>query len=86
MKLKIISSFCFALFTESIEPDKISNKNITWVALGDSLTEYNFKEKYHYFDYVAQDLSHNIINLGVSGTVYKEDGVSEGFYKRIEKI
>ena len=85
MKTKIIFIFCFALFVESVDPDKISNKNITWVAFGDSLTEYNFRAKYHYFDYVAKDLSLNIINLGVSGTGYKEDGGSEAFYKRIEK-
>ena len=85
MKLKIfIFIFCISLFVKSIEPNPISNKNITWVVFGDSLTEKNFRAKYHYFDYVAKDLSLNIINLGVSGTGYKE-GSSEAFYKRIEK-
>ena len=85
MKLKIfIFIFCISLFVKSIEPNQISNKNITWVVFGDSLTEKNFRAKYHYFDYVAKDLSLNIINLGVSGTGYKE-GSSEAFYKRIEK-
>jgi len=85
MKLKIfIFIFCISLFVKSIEPNQISNKNITWVVFGDSLTEKNFRAKYHYFDYVAKDLSLNIINFGVSGTGYKE-GSSEAFYKRIEK-
>ena len=85
MKLKIfIFIFCISLFVKSIDPNPISNKNITWVVFGDSLTEKNFRAKYHYFDYVAKDLSLNIINLGVSGTGYKE-GSSEAFYKRIEK-
>ena len=85
MKLKIfIFIFCISLFVKSIGPNQISNKNITWVVFGDSLTEKNFRAKYHYFDYVAKDLSLNIINLGVSGTGYKE-GSSEAFYKRIEK-
>ena len=53
--------------------------------MGDSLTEYNFRAKYHYFDYVAKELSLNIINLGVSSTGYKEDGSDEAFYKRMEK-
>ena len=64
---------------------KINDKIITWVAFGDSLTEYNFRAKTHYFDYVAKELSLNIINLGMSSTGYKEDGVGEAFYKRIEK-
>ena len=84
MKLKIIFIFCFSLFVESMEPYQISNKNITWVVFGDSLTEYNFRAKYHYFDYVAKDLSLNIINFGVSSTGYKEDGSGQAFYKRIK--
>ena len=86
MKIFIIFSF-FILITKSILPqNQLSNaNNITWAVFGDSLTEYNFRAKYHYFDYVAKDLSLNIINLGMSSTGYKEDGVGEAFYKRIEK-
>ena len=75
------------MLTKSIQPpNQLQNKrNITWVVFGDSLTENNFRAKYHYFDYVANELSLDIINLGVSGTGYKEDGSSEAFYKRIEK-
>ena len=75
------------MLTKSIHPtNQLQNKrNITWVVFGDSLTEKNFRAKYHYFDYVANELSLDIINLGVSATGYKEDGSSEAFYKRIEK-
>ena len=88
MKLKcfIVLSFLI-LFAKSIIPpiEPRENKNLTWVVFGDSLTEYNYRAKYHYFDYVANELSLNIINLGASSTGYKEDGVGEAFYKRIEK-
>ena len=85
MKLKILLLFCFSLFVESIDPNQFSNKNITWAVFGDSITEYNFRAKYHYFDYVAKDLSLNIIYFGVSWTGYKEDGSGKAFYKRMEK-
>ena len=77
--------FYYSLFVKSMTQNEISNKTITWVVFGDSLTEYNFRAKNHYFDYVAKDLNLNIINLGVSSTGYKEDGSGEAFYKRIEK-
>ena len=86
MKLKIfiLLSF-FILFAKAILPQKELKKNITWAVFGDSITEYNFRAKYHYFDYVAKDLSLNIINLGVSGTGYKEkEAKGIAFYQRIE--
>ena len=83
MKIFILLSFLF-LFTKSMLPsNQLPNKNITWVVFGDSLTEYNFRAKYHYFDYVAKELSLDIINLGVSATGYKEGGAS-AFYQRIK--
>ena len=88
MKLKIFISFSFLiLLSKSILSEKeLSNKkNITWAVFGDSLTAYSARAKYHYFDYVAKDLSLNIINLGVSSTGYKRDGKGEAFYKRMEK-
>ena len=83
-KFFILLSF-FIMLTKSILPsNQLPNKsNITWAVFGDSLTEKNFRAKYHYYDYVANELSLNIINLGVSSTGYKEDGVGEAFYKRI---
>ena len=85
MKLKIflLLSF-FIMFAKTVLPQNELQKNITWAVFGDSLTEYNFRAKYHYFDYVADELSLKIINLGVSGTGYKE-GSSEAFYQRIER-
>ena len=71
IKIFILISF-FILFAKTLHPQTELKKNITWAVFGDSITEYNFRAKYHYFDYVAKDLSLNIINLGVSGTGYKE--------------
>ena len=85
MKLKIflLISF-FILYAKTILPQNKLNKNITWAVFGDSLTEYNFRAKYHYFDYVSKELPLKIINLGISGTGYKE-GSKEAFYQRIER-
>ena len=88
MKLKIFILIAFLIFlSKSILSQNQSSKtnNITWAVFGDSLTEYNFRAKKHYFDYVAKELSLNIINLGVSSTGYKEDGSGEAFFKRMEK-
>jgi lysophospholipase L1-like esterase len=70
-----------------IPPNELNtnDKNITWAVFGDSLTEYNFRANSHYFDYVSKELKLKIINLGVSSTGYKEDGVAESFYKRMER-
>ena len=85
MKLKIFLLLSFLiLFAKSVFPQNELNKNITWVVFGDSLTEYNFRAKYHYFDYVANELPLKIINLGESGTGYKE-GSGEAFYQRMER-
>ena len=87
MKIFIIFSF-FILITKSILPqNQLSNaNNITWAVFGDSLTAYGARAKYHYFDYVSNELSLNIINLGVSGTGYKEkEAKGKAFYQRLEK-
>ena len=84
IKIFILISF-FILFAKTLHPQTELKKNITWAVFGDSITEYNFRAKYHYFDYVAKDLSLNIINLGVSGTGYKEkEAKGIAFYQRIE--
>ena len=60
----------------------------TWVVFGDSLTEYNSRAKYHYFDYVANDLNLDIVNFGISSTGYKNNGKKMhmiAFYKRIRE-
>ena len=83
MKIFIFLSFFFLSIKSMLPSDKLPKKNLTWVVFGDSLTEYNDRANYHYFDYVAKDLSLNIINLGASGTGYKEGG-DYSFYKRIK--
>ena len=50
------------MFTKSNLPqNQLHNKrNITWAIFGDSITEKNFRAKYHYFEYVAKELSLDI--------------------------
>ena len=55
-----------------------------WYAIGDSITEKNFRAKVNYVDYCAKDLNINAINLGKSGTGYKS--TNNTFIKRIDQI
>ena len=55
-----------------------------WYAIGDSITEKNFRAKVNYIDYCAKDLNINAINLGKSGTGYKN--TNNTFIKRIDQI
>ena len=55
----------------------------TWIALGDSITEKNFRANLSYYDYVIDDLGCELVNYGKSGTGYKEAGPFEPFYERV---
>ena len=55
-----------------------------WYAIGDSITEKNYRAKTNYVDYCASDLNINAINLGKSGTGYKN--TENTFIKRIDQI
>ena len=55
------------------------------IAVGDSITEKNYRAAYNYLDYIKTDIpSLTIQNLGVSGTGYKASG--NPFYSRIASI
>ena len=87
LSLYILLSFLILYAKSSLPEEEMPNKkNITWAVFGDSLTAVNERANKHYFDYVAKDLSLDVINLGVGSTGYKEDGYGEAFYKRIEKV
>ena len=58
----------------------------TWIALGDSITEKNFRAKLSYYDYVIDDLGCEVVNYGKSGTGYKEAGPFEPFYERVPQM
>lgn len=58
-----------------------------WGAFGDSLTEYNYRAKHNYVDYVAEDLGLIVKNYGVSGSGYKNsDWDNKAFYQRIANV
>lgn len=45
--------------------------NSKWIAVGDSITEHNFRSNKNYHDYIADDIkSLTVINYGISGTGY----------------
>lgn len=63
----------------------------TWMCIGDSITEHNFRAMFNYHDYASKELGINIINCGISGSGYiihdsdEESATIPPFYKRIEE-
>ena len=58
-----------------------------WVCVGDSLTEHNVRALKNYHDYVSEETGISVINLGVSGTGYKNAyNGSQPFYQRITEV
>lgn len=56
----------------------------TWVTVGDSITEKNEKTLKNYHDYIAKNTGIEVVNMGVSGTGYKNyDNTNKAFYQRI---
>lgn len=73
------------IFGMDIKPKLYTGKK--WVALGDSLTESNRRATLNYHDFVAEDLGITVVNMGVSGTGYKQrDSVDRAFYQRISSV
>lgn len=62
----------------------------TWMCIGDSITEHNFRALFNYHDYASKELGINIINCGISGSGYiihdsdENSATIPPFYKRIE--
>ena len=58
-------------FTDS--PASSSELGFTkWIALGDSLTESNFRASSNYVDYIEEELGIDVVNLAHSGSGYKK--------------
>lgn len=57
--------------------------NLKWAAIGDSLTEKNFRASKNYCDYIVDKTHINLINLGIGGTGYRN---SMPFYTRVLDI
>ena len=67
----------------SLYEETIKNKN--WYAIGDSITEVNYRALHNYLYWINQDIPElNIINKGISGTGYKNG--SNTFIQRLDSI
>lgn len=61
--------------------------HLKWCCVGDSLTELNIRTDKHYFDYVQEKTGIQVVNMGVSGTGYKNGESSDNaFYQRIVNV
>lgn len=60
---------------------------VTWAAVGDSLTEKNARASKNYLEYIADASGISTVNMGVSGTGYKNgEDENKAFYQRISTI
>jgi lysophospholipase L1-like esterase len=59
-----------------------------WVGIGDSLTEgNNGRAEYHYFDYVCAETGLSFVNMGFSGSGYRnESSGNMAFWRRVQGI
>lgn len=71
---------------EEPAPKEIDTSEITWIVLGDSITEKNIAAEVSYYDFVQKDFQCNVLNYGRSSTGYKVPATYETFYDRIEQI
>lgn len=64
-------------------------KGKKWVAVGDSITEHNYRAAKNYVDFVSEILGLTIVNLGVSGTGYRRGynaSTPNNFFSRFASI
>lgn len=59
-----------------------------WVGIGDSLTESNNgRAKYHYFDYICAETGLTFVNMGFSGSGYRnESSGGKAFWRRAQNM
>ena len=61
--------------------------NISWVCFGDSLTAINAPTNKRYFNYIAERTGISFVNMGDSGTGYKnQEANNRAFYQRIANV
>lgn len=71
----------------SLAPELEGWEGKKWAAVGDSLTEKNGKALKQYHDYIAESTGITVINMGVSGTGYKQyENTNNAFYQRILNV
>lgn len=95
-----VSSMRFGVYTTSQYPFCLKKNNgiiiakpkyarKKWVVIGDSLTEKNIRTTRNYFDYISEARGFDVVNLGISGTGYRNNGgsgINEPFYARVSRI
>ena len=75
---------CFDINFSSSFVTRPTLKGLKWIGVGDSITEDNFRAKYHYHDYIKAETGLTFVNMGISGTGYKAEGSGDkAFYKRV---
>lgn len=59
-----------------------------WVGVGDSLTEgNNGRATFHYFDYVCAETGLSFVNMGFSGSGYRNESSGEkAFWRRVQNM
>lgn len=73
--------------TSTIPTNENRYSEITWGALGDSITEKNSRATKNYVDYIQEELNCQVVNLGRSGTGYKRtEDEGRAFYQRILQV
>ena len=58
---------------------------MTWLCVGDSITEKNYRTTLNYHDYVAEELGFDVINEGLSGTGFLQDFEGNVSYLKRQK-
>ena len=70
----------------SPEPTPLDLSTVTWIVIGDSITEKNLAAEISYYDFVQKDFQCEVVNYGRSSTGYMVPASYETFYDRIEQI
>ena len=81
------NSFAPSVYSETGKQLKRKWSGKKWCAVGDSLTEKNNAATKNYTDYIAEATGIEVINMGQSGTGYKqEENRGHAFYQRINEV
>lgn len=75
------------LIDNNESPDYTENLGFSkWFALGDSLTEFNFRALKNYVSYITEELNITTVNLGHSGSGYMHENSNIKFVNEISNI
>jgi lysophospholipase L1-like esterase len=71
---------------DSIASLNAKYKGKKWAVPGDSLTERNARATKNYHDYIAEETGITVVNMGLSGSGYKNMEPASSFYGRILNV